>query len=70
MRFPFRSIPRPDRQTRTALPSVAPHCELSFRFGFGRPSLTIIGRFWRANTTSDGIVVPPCQGMMFIRPFV
>ena len=44
MMFPCRSIPAPVRQTRTALPSVNPHCELSLRAGFSLPWSTINGR--------------------------
>ena len=54
-------MPAPVRQTRTAFPSVKPHCELSFRAGLSRPWSMISGRLWRANATfgpADRAAVP------------
>ena len=61
MRLPWRSIPAPVRHTRTALPSVKPHCEVSFRAGLRRPWLTISGRLCRANAIPRPATAPPVQ---------
>ena len=52
-------MPMPVRQTRTALPSVAPHCVLLFSSGLSCPFQTIGGRLWRAKTTPGPAFGPP-----------
>jgi len=54
IRLPRASTPLPDRQTRTALPKVAPQRLGTPSFAFRCASLTISGRFCRA-TTQAGI---------------
>src|SRR5581483_3704305 len=51
-----------------ALPSVATHSGPSERFGFGRPPLTMSGRFWRAYTMFGETPDPPCQEITSVRP--
>ncbi len=59
MRLPRRSMPTPVRQTRTAFPSVKPHCELSFSAGLSLPFSMISGRLWRAKATVGPAFGPP-----------
>ncbi len=62
-------MPTPVRQTRTALPSVAPHCVLSFSAGLSFPLTMIGGRLWRAKATSRPTFGPPVHVLIRTLPF-